>query len=110
MRCSLVLVSVLLLAACKGDRERCEQASRNYATLMFWKKANAEIAERPKAERDKLRKEKLALFTYEMESKIDAVVSQCQSANNDDQVECMIAAKTPEAAVECAELVPNDPQ
>lgn len=109
MRFSVLLVPVLALAACKGDRERCEQAARNYATLMYWKKANAEIAERPKEEREKLRKEKLALFTYEMESKIDAVVSQCQSANNDDQVDCMIEAKTPEQAIECADLVPRDP-
>ncbi len=103
----LALLS-LVLAACKADAAKCEQAARNYATLTFWKKADAEIEKAPAAERDKLRKDKLAAFTYELESKIDVVVSQCQSAANDDQIDCMISAKTADQASECADLVPKD--
>ncbi len=106
MRAVLVLIA-LSLAACKGDPVKCEQAARNFATLTFWKTANAEIAKLPPEKRASLRKRKLADFTNELETRIDLIVSQCQSANNDDQVDCMITAKTAEAALECAELAPN---
>jgi hypothetical protein len=43
-----------------------------------------------------------------MENKIDAVVAQCMSANNDEQVDCMIAAKTAEQALACADLVERE--
>ncbi len=95
-------------AACKGDREKCEQAARNFATLTYWERVNKEIAERPAAERDGLRKKKVSEFTNELETKIDTVVSQCQSANNEEQVDCMIAAKTAKDALDCADMVPND--
>jgi len=108
MRLVAVFALAFAVLACKGDREKCEQASRNYATLTYWKRVNAEIAARPAAERDLMRKKKVSEFTNELETKIDTVVSQCQSANNDEQVDCMIAAKTAEAAIECAELVPRD--
>lgn len=104
MRFVLVLL-VLSTAACKADREQCEQAVRNYATLMYWKKANAEIAAKPQAQREQLRKDKVARFTYEMESGVDVLVSQCQSANNEEMIECMIAAKTADQALECADLM-----
>ncbi len=94
--------------ACKGDREKCEQAARNFATLTYWKRTKAEIAARPESERESMRKKKVSEFTNELETKIDTVVSQCTSANNEDQVDCMIAAKTAEAVLECAELVPKE--
>jgi hypothetical protein len=60
--------------------------------------ADVEIAKAPAAERDKLRRQKLATFEDGVERGIDAVVAQCVSANNDEQVDCMINAKTfPEA-------------
>lgn len=96
------------LAACKADAQKCEQAARNFATLTYWKRADEDIAKEPPDRRDAVRKKKLAQFTAELESKIDSVVKQCQSANNEDQIDCMIAAKTAEQALECAELVPND--
>jgi hypothetical protein len=108
MRSLLALVLLAGLSACKADAQKCEQASRNFATLTFWKKADAEIAKAPPEKREALRRKKLSLFTAELEAKIDLVVSQCQSANNEDQIDCMIAAKTAEAALECAELVPNE--
>ena len=40
------------------------------------------------------RREKLAQFENVVEREIDSVVAQCVSANNDDQIDCMINAKT----------------
>ena len=40
--------------------------------------------------------------------KVGVVTSQCQSANNEEQIDCMIAAKTGEEALECADLVVNE--
>lgn len=103
-----LLVTLVLLGACKGDAQRCEQAARNYATLMYWKTAEAELAQLPAEKRASARKKKVSEFTNELETKIDFVVSQCQSANNDDQVDCMIAAKTADQALACAKLVGKD--
>lgn len=102
-RALLLLVAVLGLPACKADAQRCEQAARNYATLIFWEGADAEIAKEPPARRASVRKKKVAQFTAELESKIDVVVSQCQSANNDDMIDCMIEAKTADDARKCVE-------
>lgn len=107
MRLACVLALGFVVSACKGDREKCEQAARNFATLTYWERTNAEIAKLPAAEREGVRKKKLSEFTNELETKIDTVVSQCQSANNDEQVDCMIAAKTAKESLECAELVPK---
>lgn len=101
----LVLSGVLAaLGACKGDPVRCEKAARNYATLVYWDKADAEIAAAPEADRKLMRQRKLSEFTNKLEQDIDFFVGQCTSANNDDQVDCMIAAKTAAEARECAEL------
>src|SRR2546423_251482 len=104
---ALMLVS-LCTTGCKADKGRCEEAARNYATLTYWAKTDAEIAKAPAAKRLSLRKDKLSAFTNELESKIDVVVTQCQSANNDDQIDCMIAAKTADQANECADQVGAD--
>jgi hypothetical protein len=104
----VVLYVILALAACKGDAQRCEQAARNFATLTFWKKAEVEIAQAPADRRATMRKKKLAQFTNEMETRIELVVRQCQSANNTDQIDCMIEAKTAEEALECADLAPDE--
>jgi hypothetical protein len=89
--------------SCKGDPEKCDRAARNYAQLVFWENANAEIEKLPPAERDEARKKKLAQFSSEIEKGIDLVVSKCVSANNTKQTDCMIEAKTAKAAKACAE-------
>lgn len=88
--------------SCKGDPEKCDRAARNYAQLVFWEQADAEIAKLPPAERDAARKQKMAEFTANMEKGIDLVVSKCVSANNDDQVDCMIRATTAKAVKACS--------
>lgn len=87
--------------ACKGDPEKCDQACRNYAELVFWDKANAEIEQLPPAERDAARKQKMAEFAKNLEKGVDMCTSKCVSANNTDDMNCLIAAKTAKAAKEC---------
>src|ERR1700755_3544284 len=88
----------LALAACRGDAVKCDQGCRNYFTLSFWNKADAEIARARGEQRDALRKQKLGELNQGMESGVDMCVSQCQAANNTADIECMIAAKTAEQA------------
>src|SRR3954471_20197671 len=95
----VTLVFVLAgLVACQGDPQKCEVAVRNYATLVYWKQADAEIAAVPPEKGEKLRKQKHAEFTAQMDKGIQTLVSQCVSANNKDQVKCMAEAKTAEEA------------
>jgi hypothetical protein len=108
MRPAVLFVIALSIGACKADAEKCEKAVRNYATLTYWQRANAEIAAAPAAQREALRKKHLSAFTADLEQKVALVTSQCQSANNEDQIDCMIAAKTGDEALECADLVTNE--
>jgi hypothetical protein len=98
----LVVVSTLAIG-CKGDPVKCDKACRNYAELVFWDKANAEIDAAPVAQRDELRKQKLAEFTKNLELGINTCTSKCLSANNDDQTKCLLNAKTGKEAKTCAE-------
>jgi hypothetical protein len=98
----LLVAFVLLATACShGDRVKCEQACRNYATLVFWKGAEGEIAAAPPAERDALRKQKAAKFAADLEAGADMCTSRCVSANNNDQTTCLIEAKTADQANAC---------
>jgi hypothetical protein len=109
MLARLLLAAVpCLVLGCKGDRAKCEKAARNYATLVYWQRADAEIAKLPQDQRDADRKRRLAAFTNELESQIDFFVDQCVNANNDDQIDCMIAAKTGTDASKCADLIKMD--
>lgn len=97
----LALVLTVLLAACKGDAVKCDQGCRNFATLAYWKTADAQIAAAPAVERDALRKKLLGKFDSQLEGGIDLCVSQCQSANNTKDIDCMIEAKTGDQALAC---------
>lgn len=97
----LVVLLGVLLSACKGDQLKCEQACRNYGTLVYWQRADAEIAAAPAGERDALRKRRLGEFDSKLENGVDMCVSQCQSANNEKDMDCMIAAKTADQAKAC---------
>ncbi len=87
--------------ACQGDRDKCDQACRNYAQLVYWEKANAEIEKLPVAERDAARKQKMAEFAHNLERGVDLCMSKCVSANNTDQTDCLIGVKTAAAAKAC---------
>jgi hypothetical protein len=98
---ALTLLALTLLVACKGDAQKCDTGCRNFATLRYWKAADAEVAAAPPTQRDALRKQKLGEFDQKLERGIDMCVSQCQSANNDTDIECMIAAKTEDQVTAC---------
>jgi hypothetical protein len=98
-----VLVMLAMLAACKGDREKCEKAARNYFELRYWAHANDEIDKLPPADRDLARKKKQSEYINKVEEQIDFRTEQCVSANNDKQVDCMIAAKTEKEVLKCAD-------
>ena len=99
---SLGCLVLAFAIGCQGDPQKCETAIRNYATLVYWKKTDVEIAAVPPEKRDELRKQKLAEFTAQMEKGLQTLVSQCVSANNKDQVKCMTEAKTAEEATDCS--------
>jgi hypothetical protein len=96
-----LLLGLFGLGACKGDAVKCEQGCRNYSALVFWKHADAQIATAPPGGRDELRKTLRAKFDSDLQGGIDLCVSQCQSANNTDDTDCMIAAKTGDQAMAC---------
>jgi hypothetical protein len=87
--------------ACRGDPEKCDQMCRNFAQLTFWEEANAEIEKLPVGERDAARKEKMAKFSHNLSRGIDLCASKCVSANNTEDMDCVIAAKTAAQAKAC---------
>ncbi len=97
----LALASAAL--GCKGDRNKCETACRNYATLVYWEKTDAEIASAPEGARENLKKQRLSEFTNYLEQGVEMCVNQCSSANNDEQIECMTKAKTGAEAKVCSD-------
>ena len=99
MRVAVALIG--LLCACKGDPVKCDQGCRNFAALAYWKDADAAIAASPADQRDALRKQSLVKFDGVLERGIDLCVSQCQSAGNTAQIDCMVAAKTADQAYDC---------
>ena len=98
----LVLAAAIFVTACRGDAQKCEQACRNVYTLTYWQRADAEIAKLPQEQRKLERQKRLSDFTNRLEMGVDTCTTQCQSANNDEQIDCMIAAKTAEQAIACA--------
>jgi hypothetical protein len=103
LRAALVGVALVTsaLGGCKGDPVQCEAAIRNYTSLVYWDKADKDIAAAPEADRAKLRADKLAGYERELAGGIDTLTSQCVSAGNDKEIQCMIDAKTAADARGC---------
>lgn len=99
----LAVAALTTLGACKGDRQKCETACRNYGTLLYWEISDKEIQAAPADKQVSLRKRKLAEFSSQLENGVDVCVNQCSSANNDKQMNCMIEAKTAAEAKKCTE-------
>ncbi|MGE0872710.1 MAG: hypothetical protein AB7P03_29410 [Kofleriaceae bacterium] len=105
-----LIVLVLGFTACKGDPVKCEKACRKGATLMFPKMIEAEIAKECAALPDKdpaspeceaIRKRKLTERAARIDKGLQLCVNQCVSANNEDQMDCLLAAKTGDEATKC---------
>ena len=103
-----VFVSMLVFSAlgsgCKGDRDKCAKAAQHFAELVYWEREGAAIAKLPPEQQDAERKRKLVDFNRELDAQLDFRISQCVSANNDDQADCIIEAKTAAQALECADI------
>lgn len=102
MRVVTLLLVGLVACGRQGDPEKCEEAVRNYATLMYWRNADKEIEKAPAEQRDKLRRDHLADYSVQMNKGVQTLVTQCISANDMDTINCMIAAKTAAQAEKCA--------
>ena len=99
-----MLAAVTLAAGCrKAEYGKCQAATKNFATLQYWSEAEPVIAAAPVAERNALRKLKIAELEQKLADGIDMAISQCQSANNDGQIECMTSALTWADAKQCSE-------
>jgi hypothetical protein len=101
--CIAVLVALVISASfgCQGDPQKCEQAVRNYTSLVFWASADREIGSAAPDKQDAMRKQKLVEYNAQLERGLPTMVSQCQNARNDDLTDCMINAKTAEQAKAC---------
>jgi hypothetical protein len=101
MRASLALVLAFVIAGCQGDPQKCEQAVRNYTSLVFWASADREIGSAAPDKQEAMRKQKLIEYNTQLERGLPTMVSQCQAAHNTDTIDCMIAAKTVDQAKAC---------
>jgi hypothetical protein len=117
MRTLILTLALIGLAACKGDKQKCEVACRNVATLLYPRLVEAEtatvcgntmgggvMAEANSDACQALRKQKLAEFEKRLEDGLPLCINQCTSANNTEQIECMTSAKTATDADKCDEL------
>ena len=104
---SLLLLSALA-TGCKGDREKCVKAMQRFPELVFWERENARIAKLPAEQREDERKRMVVKFNQELDAQLEFRVQQCIAANNDDQADCIIAAKTAAEALKCAEVAKSE--
>lgn len=80
-----LLSSALALVGCgKADSKKCEQMCRNFATISF---RDVEAAKLPPEKRE-------AALAEKLEKGLTFCVDKCVSANNDEQIDCVIAAKS----------------
>jgi hypothetical protein len=100
-RIAALCLTAALAAGCKGDPVKCDQACRNYFTLLYWSNADPIIAAAPPDERDAMRKQKLGEFEAQITRGIDVCSTQCMSANDEKDVDCMLDAKTAPAVKAC---------
>jgi|GEM_PF-1475105 len=101
---SVVIAIVLVLAGsgCKRpSSQACEEALRNYATLMYWEKVEAELAAAPPSERDALRATKITQRDQLIDEGLVMAISQCRAARDFDGVKCMKEAHSATQARAC---------
>jgi hypothetical protein len=112
MRAMASVASLVLLFAlgpgCKGDRDKCAQAAQHFAELVYWERHNAEIAKLPPEKRDTERKRLLVEFNHEFDAQLEFRIQQCIAANNDEQADCINAAKTAAEALKCADIAKSE--
>jgi hypothetical protein len=100
-RLAALLMALVLGACSRPSAKDCEDALRNWVTLIFWEKAEQEISAAKPEERDALRKAKADELKKQLESGMDLGVMQCRGARDHDGVKCMKAATTAAQARKC---------
>jgi hypothetical protein len=96
-----LLLSLALLAGCRGDRDQCEAACRNAFTQRYWRTADKDVAAAPEKDRAALRKRRLGEFDSKLENGVELCINQCTSANNEPMNKCLIEAKSGSAVDDC---------
>jgi hypothetical protein len=98
----IVLAAALAAGGCaKPKAQDCEEAIRNWFTLIYWEDAEKEIAAAPPDQRDALRAAKLADRDKKLENGMELSVRQCRAAGDFDGVKCMKSARTATQARAC---------
>lgn len=103
----LFVVLALVVGCSRPSAKDCEEAIRNWYTLLFWEQAEAEIANAPADQRDALRAEKAKEKETKLEKGLELGINQCRGARDHDGVKCMKEAKTAAQARKCR--APKEP-
>jgi hypothetical protein len=83
------------------DKPACERACRNFATLKFWQRADAEIARMPAADQAAARAREQQAFTSKLDAGLETCITMCLDAKNPEQTACWGNATTADQLVAC---------
>lgn len=101
-RLALTLAAALLAAGCsRPSAKDCEEQSRKWFTMLYWEKAEKEIADAPKEQHEALRKTKVEEHDRQLKGGIELAVMQCRGARDHDFVKCMKDANNAAEARRC---------
>ena len=83
------------------DAAACDRACRNFATLRYWARADAQLATVPAADRASARIEHEAELTRQLAAGVEACVEGCLGAGNAVQTACLASASSVEQLAAC---------
>ncbi|HUQ05696.1 MAG TPA: hypothetical protein VM261_24500 [Kofleriaceae bacterium] len=99
---ALAFVIVAVVVGCSRPSSKdCEEALRNWFTLVYWEKAEAEIAAAPPEQREAMRAEKVKEKDRQLTGGLTLAINQCRGSRDKDGVKCMKDAKTATQARKC---------
>lgn len=84
--------AVAALAVPALDAAACDRACRNFATLRYWQRADAELAALPAADQAAARTRKTAELDAKLDAGTPACATTCLEANNAVQTACIAGA------------------
>lgn len=97
----LTVVATMVTACMRGDKKKCEEATRNVFTLTFWHNANKQIAAAPPEKQAALRAELSNKLQQDLALNLESEASKCIKAGDNDRADCMIKAQTCDEAKKC---------
>lgn len=104
-RLCATVAAVLVLAAAPGcsrpSAKDCEETIAKWFTMIYWEKAEAEIAAAPPEQREAMRQAKAAEHERQLKGGMDLGVMQCRGARDHDFVKCMKQASNATQAKKC---------